>query len=109
MSSLREDRGSSRFLVTVLLLLATSSTTMSDNSRTPGAKGRSVVEQVCRKLERTCAFKDDKLFTRRLAYVETLDGEETLDEEETLDGEETGYHGGIWKVRNLWILIFALV
>ena len=58
---------------------------------TPGAKGAVVVETVCNVLEASCIFEDDKLFTRRLAYVESEDGEN----KETF---RPGYYGGIWQV-----------
>lgn len=56
------------------------------------AHGSRVVEAVCSRLEASCVFPDDKLFTRRLAYVESSDG---ADKTTFRDG----YHGGIWQVR----------
>jgi len=57
----------------------------------PGAKGTDVVEAVCNIIEASCVFPDDKLFTRRLAYVESFDGEDTAK-------FPPGYYGGIWQV-----------
>jgi len=63
----------------------------------PNAKGRDVVEAVCSLIEASCVFDDDKLFTRRLAYVESYDGEDT-------SKFPPGYFGGIWQVvRSLYI------
>lgn len=47
----------------------------------------------------SCIFSDDRLFMRRLAYVETRDG--TL-----YDTYSTSYNGGIWKVICYCKLIF---
>ena len=39
----------------------------------------------------TCIFPDDKQFVRRMAYVETNDGQ-------VADTYPDDYNGGIWKV-----------
>ena len=93
MSPPSEDRRSLRVLVTVVILLTASSSTLSDDTRTPGANGAAVVEDVCRQIESSCIFNDDKLFTRRLAFVETTDGTDDI---------PSDYSGGIWKVRVLF-------
>lgn len=56
---------------------------------TPKAKGADVVEAVISKIDASCIFPDFKLFLRRLAYVESK------------DGNSLGFlvpRGGIWKV-----------
>lgn len=62
-----------------------------DDTLKPRAVGLAVVETVCSRLEASCVFEDDKLFLRRLAYVESRDG---LDRKTF----RTAYYGGIWQV-----------
>jgi len=62
-----------------------------DVTRQAGAAGANVVDTVIGLIEALCIFPDDKLFTRRLAYVESSDG--TADKT-----YRTGYDGGIWQV-----------
>ena len=45
----------------------------------------------------TCIFPDDKEFVRRMAYVETQDGQDA-------DTYPDDYDGGIWKVSSHLIL-----
>ena len=56
------------------------------------AKGSAVVIAVCQLIENSCIFPDDKLFCRRLAYVESLDGNDP-------DTFRPQYNGGIWQVK----------
>jgi len=68
----------------------------------PNAKGSAVVEAVCSVIEASCIFADDKLFTRRLAYVESYDGED----DKTF---RQGYYGGIWQVIVIHHVIFTTI
>lgn len=77
-------------LVPLLALLAVA-TAQVDQTVQPQAIGASVVEAVCSKIDSSCIFPEDKLFTRRLAYVESADGHDP-------GTFRTGYFGGIWQV-----------
>jgi hypothetical protein len=55
-------------------------------------KGFDVVEAVVRKITRSGIFPSDTRFTRRVAFVETFDGEDSKTYRD-------GYFGGIWQVR----------
>jgi len=63
-----------------------------DQTRKPGSSGTAVVDAVTRLIEATCVFPDDKLFFRRLAYVESDDGTDN-------NTYRAGYDGGIWQVK----------
>jgi len=80
-------------LLAVALFVVVVSGTSVDQTTQPGASGSGVVEAVCSRLEVSCAFQDDKLFLRRLAYVESFDGADP----KTF---RAGYFGGIWQVSN---------
>jgi hypothetical protein len=62
-----------------------------DQTQTPGAKGADIVETVISRLDASCIFPDDKLFMRRLSYVESYDGHDP-------NTFRPGYYGGIWQV-----------
>ena len=63
-----------------------------DGTTVPGLSGTSIVDTVCSLLETNCdIFPDDKMFMRRLAYVESGDGTHP----KTF---RSGYYGGIWQV-----------
>ncbi|XP_046567540.1 serine-rich adhesin for platelets-like [Haliotis rubra] len=62
-----------------------------DQTRVPGASGEEVVEAVVSRIRESCTFSHDKLFLRRLAYVETHDGTDPKT-------YRPGYDGGIWQV-----------
>ena len=62
-----------------------------DNTLTPEAKGRDVVDAVVNKIRRSGIFPDDREFLRRIAYVESLFGQHR-------NTYRTGYNGGIWQV-----------
>ncbi|CAH1787670.1 unnamed protein product [Owenia fusiformis] len=62
-----------------------------DKSLTADVSGEDVVEEVIEIIEGACIFPDDKLFLRRLAFVESLDGKDTKT-------YRSGYNGGIWQV-----------
>lgn len=64
-----------------------------DATMTPEAKGADVVERVADRILGACVFDDDKLFLRRVSFVETADGENS-------DTFRPGYNGGIWKVND---------
>ena len=62
-----------------------------DRTLTSEAKGGVVVDAVVDRIRSNCIFGDDRLFLRRLAYVETSDGVDTKT-------YRPSYHGGIWQV-----------
>ncbi|XP_067662560.1 uncharacterized protein [Haliotis asinina] len=62
-----------------------------DQTRVPGASGEEVVEAVVSRIRESCTFSHDKLFLRRLAYVETHDGTDPKT-------YRPGYDGGIWQI-----------
>jgi len=62
-----------------------------DQTRQSGSAGAAVVDAVIGLIEASCIFPDDKLFMRRLAYVESGDGTD----EKTF---RAGYDGGVWQV-----------
>jgi len=75
----------------VLLCLLAVAAGQKDQTQEPDAKGAGVVEATCSRIEASCVFGEDKLFTRRVAYVESYDG---ADPKTFRDG----YYGGIWQV-----------
>lgn len=77
-------------LLCVLVLLAGRSEQM-DQTMVEQASGSHVVEAVVSRIQEKCVFEDDKLFLRRLAFVESHDGIDS-------DTFTAGYFGGIWKV-----------
>ena len=82
-----------RPLLSVLALLSVTAVTVyaKDMTLEPGALGSPVVETAVDRLRAACIFSSDKLFLRRLAYVETSDGHDPKT-------YRPGYHGGIWQV-----------
>ena len=74
---------------------------MSTGIRTPGAKDVLLSSRQCvDKLESTCTFRDDKLFSQTIGLRgTTLDGEETI---------PSGYSGGIWKVHGIYLFILKI-
>lgn len=62
-----------------------------DRTRQSGSAGSKVVDAVTSLIEASCIFPDDKLFLRRLAYVESGDG----NDEKTF---RDYYDGGIFQV-----------
>ncbi|XP_071097399.1 uncharacterized protein [Haliotis cracherodii] len=62
-----------------------------DQTRVPGTSGEEVVEAVVSRIRESCTFSHDKLFLRRLAYVETHDGTDAKT-------YRPGYDGGIWQI-----------
>jgi len=67
------------------------STAANDDTLKAKVHGPAVVETICTRLEASCVFPDDKLFLRRLAFVESNDGMKK-------DTFRDGYYGGIWQV-----------
>ncbi|XP_076457342.1 uncharacterized protein LOC143291387 [Babylonia areolata] len=79
-------------LVTSLVIVMTSCRgDKVDGTRQPDTKGPEVVNAVVDLIKAKCIFPEDRLFLRRLAYVESQDG---LDPNTYV----AGYDGGIWKV-----------
>ncbi|XP_060084215.1 uncharacterized protein LOC132563474 [Ylistrum balloti] len=64
---------------------------MQDQTRVPGASGSAVVEAVINLIHESCIFPNDRLYLRRLAYVESQDGTAN-------DTYRVGYNGGIWQI-----------
>lgn len=73
-----------------------------DKTRTPGEKGSDVVEAVVNLIKNSCIFPNDRMYLRRLAYVETADGL-------SLNTYRPGYYGGIWQVGLAFIFWFYLI
>lgn len=67
-----------------------------DVTRQDGAKGSGIVEMVLNELQEACIYPDYNLFLRRLAYVETHDGNDPA------TYTTPNYNGGIWKARQLF-------
>ena len=55
------------------------------------SRGEFVVEAVVSRIRQSGIFSDDRLLLRRIAYVETNDGNDPKT-------YRSGYHGGIWQV-----------
>ncbi|CAG2188029.1 unnamed protein product [Mytilus edulis] len=64
---------------------------LTDKTRTPNASGSDVVEAVVNLIREACIFPNDKLYLRRLAYVESMDGLEA-------NTYRPNYYGGIWQI-----------
>lgn len=62
-----------------------------DETIRPGASGPDVVRAVIVRIEDADIFPADNQFLRRIAYVESKDGEDS-------STYRSGYHGGIWQV-----------
>ena len=62
-----------------------------DLTLVPNASGSDVVKAVVSKIETAGLFPTDHRLLRRIAYVQSLDGQETRTFRD-------GYHGGIWQV-----------
>ncbi|XP_071095092.1 uncharacterized protein [Haliotis cracherodii] len=62
-----------------------------DLTLNPGVSGSYVVNAVIDRIRSKCILGDDRLFLRRLAYVETNDGKDSKT-------YRSGYDGGIWQV-----------
>lgn len=77
-------------LAFLLLLVAEAVFCQLDSTRAPNVVGPEVVEAVVDIIKQTCIFPDDKLYLRRLAYVESLDGLDAA----TYKPDA----GGIWRV-----------
>ena len=84
-------------LVTMALLLITAATYCEavDETLKKKAKGPEVVEATVDLIHESCVFDDDKLMLRRIAWVETSDGEDA----HTFKKNGNDYYGGIWQVR----------
>jgi len=78
------------FVVATVIVVADGNES-NDQTLQPEASGAGVVEATVSKIEASCIFPDDKLFLRRLAYVESGDGQHP-------DTFRKDYFGGIWQV-----------
>ena len=80
--------------VALLLLCASLAHGQSvDLTRVAGSTGAAVVRAAVDLIQQSGVFPDDRSFLRRLAYVESRDGEHP-------DTFRDGYYGGIWQVNN---------
>ncbi|XP_067666686.1 uncharacterized protein [Haliotis asinina] len=77
--------------VCLILAFALGVSSATDFTLSPGADGKVVVDAVIDRIRSKCIFGDDRLFLRRLAYVESSDGEDPRT-------YRPGYHGGIWQI-----------
>lgn len=85
---------SSQWAILLALVCATvhlGGTEDHDETLQPKASGSRVVEAVVDRIKSACIFSEDKLFIRRLAYVESHDGNDPRTYRE-------GNNGGIWQV-----------
>ncbi|XP_069121965.1 uncharacterized protein [Argopecten irradians] len=78
-------------ILLVLGLVYVCSGQIQDQTRVPEASGSAVVEAVINLIHQSCIFPSDKLYLRRLAYVESKDGTAN-------DTYRAGYYGGIWQI-----------
>ena len=62
-----------------------------DLTTQPGTSGNAVVSACISRIEQSGIFTSDNEMLRRIAYVETNDGNDA-------DTYRSGYHGGIWAV-----------
>ena len=69
----------------------------SDQTIRAGASGEDVVEAVVARIHQTRIFDDDRSFLRRIAYVESKDGNDQ-------GTYRAGYDGGIWQVDQIAFL-----
>lgn len=69
-----------------------------DLTRTPGSSGTDVVEASVALVEESGVFPTDNQFLRRLAWVESQDGQGK-------DTYRSGYFGGIWQVDETVLLV----
>ncbi|KAI1286270.1 hypothetical protein HDE_11138 [Halotydeus destructor] len=63
---------------------------VTDLTLVAGSSGRDVVEATLAKIQRANIFSDDKRYLRRLAFVETQDGDSP--------STYSGHNGGIWCI-----------
>ncbi|XP_071095524.1 uncharacterized protein [Haliotis cracherodii] len=78
-------------LTLLLMFVVLASGQGMDLTLTENAAGQEVVEAVVDRIRAQCLFTDDRFLLRRLAFVESQDGE-------AADTYRVGYDGGIWKV-----------
>ena len=81
-------------LAFLLLLVTEAVFCQLDSTRAPNIVGTEVVEAVVDIIKQTCVFPDDKLYLRRLAYVESLDGLDAATHKPDT--------GGIWRVNRIY-------
>ena len=72
-----------------------------DDTLRDGASGSKVVEAVVDRIEAACIFPEDKMFMRRVAYVESQDGMEDAT-------YAPRYNGGIWRVSDAHLCIVSV-
>lgn len=62
-----------------------------DRTREDRAVGADIVQAVVDIIRENCIYPNDRVFLRRLAYVESIDGKNT-------NTFRPKYYGGIWQV-----------
>ena len=62
-----------------------------DQTIVPESRGKYVVDAVVNRIQDSVIFSDDNSLLRRIAYVESSDGEDA-------DTYRNGYDGGIWQL-----------
>lgn len=81
-----------RFVVLVLCFLSwTLVVSAVDRTREDRAVGADIVQAVVDIIRENCIYPNDRIFLRRLAYVESKDGLNT-------DTFRPNFYGGIWQV-----------
>ncbi|XP_055954370.1 uncharacterized protein LOC126812474 [Patella vulgata] len=78
-------------LILVVLVNVDDTKSQTDFTRQENAKGEHVVQAVVDAIRSHCIFASDRLFLRRLALVQSNDGEDAKTYRDS-------YHGGIWQV-----------
>lgn len=86
------------FLAVCILIV---SAQITDKTRIAGTVGSDVVEAVVNIIREACIFPNDKLYLRRLAFVESMDGMES-------NTYRNGYYGGIWQVRFNYVIVLLM-
>ena len=80
-----------KVIVVLSALLAIAHCQGQDLTTQPGANGSAVVSACISRIEQSGIFTSDNEMLRRIAYVETNNGNDA-------DTYRSGYHGGIWAV-----------
>lgn len=80
-----------RFVALLLCVLCWKLVSAVDRTREDRAVGADIVQAVVDIIREKCIYPNDRVFLRRLAYVESKDGKNT-------NTFRPNYYGGIWQV-----------